>query len=293
MYTDRNGKVWLKLGLHVHTNLSDGRKTPEEAARIYKAAGFDAVAFTDHWKWYPDGEIEGLRIIGGAEYNTAGQDAFSEAGVVHLLGLGGRECVNVDRTDDMQTVIDALRANGSLVVLAHPAWSLNSLERISALKGLEATEIFNTVSGHNQSRRPYSGFIADLMAGQGMRWPFIATDDTHFYTGEECVAYTMVDVTDGRTETADIVEKLRTGQCYSTQGPEIHIQKNPDGTVTVHTSPCTCIAFFSQATYSKNRVFCGTDLLNAAYEPKEFEKWIRAECTDALGRTAWSNIIEL
>ena len=293
MYTDSNGKVWLKLGLHIHTNLSDGRYTPEQAADTYKAAGYDAIAITDHWKWYPDGEINGLRIIGGCEFNTSGQDAFSETGVVHILGLGGEKAVEPDRTEDMQTVIDALRANGSLVVLAHPAWSLNSVARISALEGIDATEIFNTVSGHNQSRRPYSGIIADLMAGEGMRYPFIATDDTHFYTGEECVAYTMVDVTDGKTSTADIVEKLRTGKSYSTQGPAISIAKNPDGTVAVQTSPCKEIVFFSQATYDKNRVFCGENLTTAAYTPKPFEKWIRAECTDADGKTAWSNIIEL
>ena len=33
-----------KIGLHVHTTLSDGRKSPDEVARIYKEAGFDAIA---------------------------------------------------------------------------------------------------------------------------------------------------------------------------------------------------------------------------------------------------------
>ena len=44
MYTDLNGAKRLKINLHLHTTDSDGRKTPEEAAAIYRAAGYDVVA---------------------------------------------------------------------------------------------------------------------------------------------------------------------------------------------------------------------------------------------------------
>ena len=44
MFTDLTGKTRLKIGLHTHTTLSDGHKTPEEAAAVYKAAGYDAIA---------------------------------------------------------------------------------------------------------------------------------------------------------------------------------------------------------------------------------------------------------
>lgn len=293
MYTDILGKLRFKVGLHVHTRLSDGQRTPEEAAQIYKDAGFDAIAITDHWKWYPEGELCGLRILGGAEYNTTGNDTAACGGVIHLLGIGAEEEPQIERTEDMQAVIDAVHAAGGLVVLAHPAWSLNSLQQIKALSGIDATEIFNTVSGHNQSARPYSGYIVDLMARDGMCYPLVADDDTHFYTGEECVAYIMVDVTDGKISTKDLIHKIGAGEFYATQGPEIHIFKNPDGTVTAKTSPCSLIAFYSQASYNKNRCVRGENVTQATYAPKEFEKWIRAECVDADGKTAWSNIIAL
>ena len=293
MYTDICGKVRMKIGLHVHTNLSDGKLTPQAAAAVYKAAGFDAIAITDHWKWFPEGEIDGLRILGGAEYNTKGKDSCEGGGVIHLLGVGAQKPPVIERTEDMQAVIDALREAGALVVLAHPAWSLNSLAQIKALSGLEATEIFNTVSGHNQSARPYSGYIVDLMASEGMAYPLVADDDTHFYTGEECVAYIMVDVTDGKTSAKELMDKIRAGEFYSTQGPELHITKNQDGTVTARTTPCSTIAFFSQSTYNRARCFRGQDLTEATYVPDPFEKWVRAECVDAEGKTAWSNIIKL
>ena len=34
MFTDLTGKTRLKIGLHTHTTLSDGHKTPEEVAEI-------------------------------------------------------------------------------------------------------------------------------------------------------------------------------------------------------------------------------------------------------------------
>ena len=51
MFTDSKGIKRLKIGLHTHTTRSDGKKTPEEAAKIYADAGYDAVALTDHWKY--------------------------------------------------------------------------------------------------------------------------------------------------------------------------------------------------------------------------------------------------
>ena len=65
------GEKYYKLALHLHTTVSDGRKTPEDVAKEYKADGYDAIAFTDHWKYGEGGELEGLKIISGCEYNTS------------------------------------------------------------------------------------------------------------------------------------------------------------------------------------------------------------------------------
>ena len=48
MYTDMMGVKRLKVNLHQHTTCSDGRKTPQEAADIYRRAGYDLIAITDH-----------------------------------------------------------------------------------------------------------------------------------------------------------------------------------------------------------------------------------------------------
>lgn len=65
MHLDMFGNKRCKVGLHTHTTRSDGRVTPEESAAIYKAAGYDAIAFTDHWVYNGEEEIDGLKIISG------------------------------------------------------------------------------------------------------------------------------------------------------------------------------------------------------------------------------------
>ena len=86
MMTDMFGTDRLKINLHLHTTQSDGHKTPEEAAAIYKEAGYDLIAVTDHWKYRASGTIDGLRILSGAEYNLGGGNGA--AGVFHILALG-------------------------------------------------------------------------------------------------------------------------------------------------------------------------------------------------------------
>ena len=43
MVTDMFGRNRLKINLHLHTTESDGCKTPEEAAAVYKAADRKSV----------------------------------------------------------------------------------------------------------------------------------------------------------------------------------------------------------------------------------------------------------
>ena len=89
MFTDLTGKTRLKIGLHTHTTLSDGHKTPEEAAAIYKAAGYDAIAITDHWVYGAGGEINGLTILSGCEYNVDGVDEWTGVTeIYHVVGVG-------------------------------------------------------------------------------------------------------------------------------------------------------------------------------------------------------------
>ena len=289
MYRDRDGKIWYKVGLHIHTNLSDGRVSPEEAAKIYKDAGFDAIAITDHWGYYASGELAGLTIISGCEYNLGHADTAVD--VMHIVGLGMKKDPELkEGVHKHQEIIDGINENGGLAVLAHPAWSLNTPESVRHLKGLGATEIYNSVSDVGQSNRPYSGYFVDIMANEGIVYPLIATDDAHYYDGsDETKSYIMVAAE--ACEPEAILDAVRAGKFYATQGPELTVEKKGDRIVAT-CSPCSHICFMSNASWAK-RMTRGQNLTGAEYEIKEWEKWVRVEVVDEQGRYAWSNVIVL
>lgn len=292
-YGTRKGQARLKINLHTHTTNSDGRKSPEEVARIYKERGYDAVAFTDHWVHGKEQVIEGLLVLAGCEFNL--NYAFGEWHVSHIVGVGFNEMPdNFDYSDrdnvSPQDIIDGIKAKDGFVIWAHPAWSLNSAEYLARLEGYDATEIYNTVSGVHNSSRPYSGLIVDMLATEGVYCGLVADDDTHYYDGEECRSYIMLacDICDRD----HIMQALRAGDYYATQGPELHMRVE-DGRAIVDCSPCCRIAFFSNAVYTNDRVFRGEGLTHAEYEIKKGERFIRVEVTDEDGNEAWSNIIKV
>jgi len=290
MYTDMFGKVRYKIGLHIHTTLSDGHVSPEEAAGIYREAGFDAIAITDHWKYHAADTLSGLPILAGCEYNMGASDTSVD--VMHIVGVGMDRAPELQKeTATRQDVIHAIRANGGMAILAHPAWSLNCPEHAEALTGFSAVEIYNTVSNVNQSSRPYSGYFVDLLSNRGTFYPLIATDDTHYYDGsDETKSWIMVHAESLQKE--DLFSAIEHGDFYATQGPELHVRREGD-LLIADCSPCIMINFLSNAAWGPDRITRGKDLTHAEYKIKAWDKWVRVEIHDADGRYAWSNIIRI
>lgn len=290
MYTDKSGKIWYKVGLHIHTTLSDGRKSPEEVVQIYKNAGYDAIAITDHWKYYPESEIDGLTIISGCEYNMGVADTI--AGVMHIVGLGMKEEPILTKENFRQEVIDAIKNAGGMAVLAHPAWSLNTIEDVKELNGFSMLEIYNTVSGVDQSVRPYSGYLVDVLANQGIVFPLTATDDAHFYDERDDAAKSYIMVKAESNSSQDILEAIKRQDFYASQGPELYVKRDGDK-IIADCSECVMIKILSNASFIRPSAIRGEKLTHFEYSPKEWEKWVRVEVLDAQGKYAWSNIIVL
>lgn len=288
MYTDANGNNWYKVGLHIHTTISDGFKTPEEAAQIYKEAGFDAIALTDHWQYHDDDTIEDLKIISGCEYNLGGSDSIE--GAMHIVGVGTKEKLNLTNQNTPQQVVDEIKRAGGLAILAHPAWSLNTIDSVKNIKGFDAVEIYNSVSDVNQSSRPYSGYFTDVMANRGIIYKIVATDDVHYYTDDKTKSYVMVKANSNSTE--DILDAIKRGDHFSSQGPMLFVKRDGDK-IIANCSECVKIDFLTNAVWAPDKIYRGENLTNAEYTIKDFDKWVRVEVLDSDGNYAWSNIINL
>lgn len=300
MFTDMTGKRRLKLGLHTHTTLSDGHKTPEEVAAIYKQAGYDAIALTDHWVYGAEGEINGLTILSGCEYNVGGVDEWTGVHeTYHIVGVGMTYDPEIPLDylhnqdgrirDRVRHMVRLIREVGGLAILAHPAWSLNTSEQILGCGDFDATEIYNSVSDWGMSDRPYSGLIVDQIASYGMFLPLLATDDTHYYDGDQCRGWVAAEA--DAVEELGVVEALRQGRFYATMGPEVHLTRISPTAVKLTCSPAVKVAFLSNSVWSAGRMVRGEGITEATYEFKRHEIFVRAEVTDACGRVGYSNII--
>ncbi len=290
MYLDKNRNRWFKLGLHIHTSLSDGKKTPQEMARIYKNAGFDAVAVTDHWLYHAEDEIEGLTVISGIEYDVGSDDA--EGGTMHIVGFGMNKEPKIDKISaNRQEIVNQINECGGFAVVAHPYWSLNDKKDIKDLSGISFIEIYNSVSDACMSNRADSSYLIESLANDGVIIPVIATDDSHYYNEQDhCRSFVMVKAKSGRV--VDLLQAMKEGAYYSSQGPHLTVTRQNDK-IIAECSPCQKIAFMSNAVWANDRMVRADCVERAEYQIKEHEKWLRVEVTDYQGNRAWSNIISL
>ena len=286
-------KAFFKGNLHTHTSNSDGKRTPEEALEIYQAKGYDFIALTDHWKRTVDVPYlkDDMLVMTGTEL-----DYTLPAQVVHIVGVGVDESVLVKaaRNGGVQSGIDAIRAAGGRAILAHPAWSLNTPEVIGSLRGITAAEVYNTVSGYPwNGDRADSTNILDIAAAQGHILNTVATDDTHFYTGEECSSYIMLQA-DSLTQ-ENVLRALDEGAYYATRGPRFEQIEVTEDEIRVRCSEVSCVIFHSELNYVGDRSKQGEGITEAVYTIKRnrSEQYVRVILIDREGRRAWSNPIRI
>lgn len=292
MFQDMFGKNRMKINLHTHTTQSDGKKSPEEAAKIYKDAGYDAIAITDHYFFTEEGSLSGLKILSGAEYDT--EMCCGREGVYHIVALGCERDPEIGREPRLpaEEIVKKILAAVGTPVLAHPAWSLNQPGTALDLADVVLTEIHNSVSDAGESSRPYSGCFADLVACLGKPMLLLATDDTHYYAGDdETKNAVMVECAANATE-KEILAAIRAGKFYATQGPEVHIAREGDE-IVVRSSPVSRISLFTNVAWAEGYCKRGEGLTEHRRKITPREKFIRAEVTDAEGKTAYTNYIVL
>ncbi len=283
MHIDAQGKRWYKGNLHMHTAESDGRRSKEDAYRLYREAGYDFVARTDHWKPSEQECQDGLLVLSGCEYNV-GYDV--RRGVYHILSIGATSDPMLTRQNTPQEIVDAIHRCDGMAVLAHPAWSLNTPEQIFAVKGFDFTEIFNSVSDLPKNARPYSGEVLDMVAARGLYLPLLATDDTHYFEPYDlCRSYVMVQAEECTRDA--LLEALRAGRFYASQGPQLYTHAE-DGVLYVDCSPVEQIVYYTGYIWNAHRSDIGTDLTRGEFTMSTNDLFVRVEVRDSEGRYAWS-----
>jgi len=296
MYIDTHGGRWFKGNLHTHTSRSDGRISPEDCAALYRSRGYDFLSFTDHWKLSDTRRTaDGLLLLSGAEYDF-GRDV--REGIFHVVAVGCGGDPGVTRQDGPRTCIDKIHEAGGLADLAHPAWSMNTVDQLLPFTDADYTEIFNSTSDLPRNCRPDSSLTVDLLAARGIFWKTAAVDDAHWYDGDECRSYIWVRADECSPDA--LLAAIRKGDFYSSQGPrpEVTLLGGDDGKpakirVDVpEEDRAAAIVYHTDAVWTGHRSDSakdpGTPLTRGEFALTGRETFVRVEVIDRDGRRAWA-----
>lgn len=307
---------WYKGNMHMHTTVSDGELEPVEAISVYREAGYDFIAITDHRKVSHLWQDEEFLILPGVEWDTG--DAVNTP-VYHILGIGmtgetadfyhgapyeGAPLGNArygiwtgNRSGRMryhphpQAIIDAIRAAGGIAILAHPAWSVMSPEEIYELHGLAGAEIFNSVSGFPfNPGRDEASYYWDIWAKNRKFVNAFAGDDSHYYSGEQTKAFTMVNAPALNAEM--IMDAMRRGDFYASTGPRFHSVDfdTEEGIITVECSrDVEAVVFKSNTPWPEEGYQEIGGRGRASYQLMNEDRFVRIELIDRDGRKAWNS----
>ena len=318
------GKFY-KVNMHCHSNISDGTRSPEEIKEFYKSHGYSAVCYTDHevlisHKDLCDDEFVALHGFEIAiKKDEKGHTAFFMP-VYHFNLIAksqdnltmphyyrdnpscagnARKWINecgvwddndiIDHTEyDVNWINDylaAVRDGGYLITYNHPMWSLQSALDYAGLKSIHAVEVINGACiGMNDN----TAMHYETILRQGTRAVPVGGDDNH---GEKAcgLGWTMIKAPALTYEA--LTAAYERGDCYASEGPEIHSLVLKDGKIIVKTSEAAAITLFSegrhvQARRSRTETYTEAEFV---YAPEKFGSYFRIEVRDAAGYRAFSN----
>ncbi|WP_397542531.1 CehA/McbA family metallohydrolase [Roseovarius salis] len=288
--------------LHTHSTLSDGRLTPDEVCRRYRAAGYDFIALTDHFVGlfgYPVADTTPYRTgnfttLLGAELHSG---PLLNGDIWHILAVGlpadfapanAPDFAPADGQESGPDIARRARDAGAFVAVAHPHWSGLTLDDAMSLDAAHAVEIYNHGCAVDAARG--DGFhTAELMLSAGRKLSLVATDDAHFASDDAFGGWVMVKAEENAP--GPLLEALKAGAFYATQGPELRDIRFDGDQIVVESSSVERVIVQGHASAAQCRKSPAMTEARLGLAPFANSPWIRVTAMDAAGRMAWSNPI--
>jgi hypothetical protein len=270
------GGTWYKGQLHCHSTRSDGKLSPSEVVVRYTSLGYKFIAISDH---HMVTKIEGRSLLVlGQEYGKGS----TESGKMFKPHMNGINISSIfSESASLQERINDIIAQRGIVVLNHPtsflyAYNMNSLIGLENYTGME---IYNGLNNGILSGNAVSAWDKVLSTGK-MVWG-IAGDDAH---APEDYGKGWIEVQiAGNLSTSNVVNAIRQGSFYSTQGPMISDISFKGTTFRVSSPDADSISFYGRDGRLL-RTIAGGD---ANYSVEGSEGYVRAEVSQN-GLKAWS-----
>ena len=319
-FTDRG--EWYKGNLHCHSTNSDGHLSPEQVAAYYKEHGYSFLAISDHDRfsdYRKELDSDGFIILPALEASAV---LFKEEGsrdricVHHMQALLGTEDMQKQAEKGLlkhldpyprriyygswdggkvaQEMQDDLKAHGFVTTYNHPVWSRVREDEFVDLNGITALEIYNygTVI---ESGTGFDTIHWDVMLSRGKHISAFASDDNHNSEKlpDSFGGYIMVMAE--KLDHEHIIRSILDGNYYSSSGPEICDWGIRDDVAYVKCSRVDHVNFICGNYINAGATVLGHDggITEAEFPLRGNEAYIRVECVDMFGKTAWTNPIYL
>lgn len=283
----RDSGNWYKGNLHCHTNYSDGVWPPAQAISWYREQGYHFLAITDHRTLVEVAQDSSpdFLLLNGCELDATD--------VGHLVGIG--MTAPVESPGSFQRLVDDLRAQGALAIIAHPYWTGNQPEQIGRIQGHNGIEVYNHLCQEALGKGYATWHWDELLTRGDQVWGF-AADDSHFGPVElDRINFPAgggwIMVNSPQLTRESILQSIEAGNFYSSRGPEIYSITTDGDTISVTCSPVCAIRFIGNGPFGAALHAPSVDslLTQAEYQPAEHAKYTRIEIVDLEGKSAWSN----
>lgn len=279
--------------IHGHSTHSDGWLSVSEVVEQYRRHGYDFIAISDHFLEqynYPvtdsrDYRDENFTTLIAAELHLSDME---NGELWHLLALGlpfdfhppleGEDIVGI-----AQRASDA----GAFIGMVHPSWNGMTLKDAEKLAFAHAVEIYNHGSEMEVARGDGWAFC-DQLLNQGRRVSAFAVDDSHTFDNDFLGGW--VHVKSESLQPDALVDALKNGWYYSSQGPLIQDISISGNQLMVHCSPARNIILSGHGSTSESSSGMGVTQANFNLD-RYFDRYVRITVVDHHGRHAWSNPI--
>jgi hypothetical protein len=277
--------------LHTHSTNSDGKLPLPEVINRYREAGHDFVAMSEHFMDHYDYPISDTRDLRTDDFTTLiaaelhqGETSIGE--LWHILAVGiPTDFAKPHEGETAQEIAQRAADTGAFIGLVHPSWNGLTVEDAKTIECAHAIEIYNHGSQVEVDRGEDWPFCDQLLNG-GWRLNAFATDDAHHLTHDWMGGW--VNVLADSLDPDALLDALKTGRFYSSQGPEIHDLRIDGDEVHVKCSPASWISI--QGRGSKAEKAQGEGLTEATLPIKRFkDSYMRITITDEKGLRAWTN----
>ncbi len=291
--------------IHTHSTLSDGALEPEDVINAYKVAGYDFLMLSEHFVEQFDFPVADTRQFRGDNFTTligvelhAMETSVGELWHIVAAGLP----LDFAPCGENETGVELARRaskSGAFIGIAHPAWSQLTIEDGHSIDVAHAVEIYNH-GCHVETDRGDGFYLLDQMLNDGKRLSGYASDDAHFHLHDYDAFGGWVQVKAESLEPDALLDALKAGNYYSSQGPQIHALSIENNQVHIECSPVDVINVVggtSRSARAHGRSITKatielSDLHTGLFVP-EPSPWLRVTLIDSSGKRAWTNPIWL